>query len=88
MLKYESLLFLSGGIAVDFYFLFYSLPCSLAFKISSLKIPFINRNKKHFKGHVQNVEKGAPNYKWNTKERYKPLKSSVRNAEAITQAYE
>ena len=35
---------------------------------------------------VQNVEKGAPNYKWNTKEWYKHLKSSVRNAEAITLA--
>lgn len=55
--------------------------------VFSVKIPFINRKKKkHFKGHIQKVEEEAQNYKWNTKEWYKPL--SVRNAAAIIQVYE
>lgn len=70
-------------VIVSYFILYTGLQFSNVF---SVKIPFINRKKKHFKGHVQKVEEEAQNYKWNTKEWHNPL--SVRNAAAIIQVYE
>lgn len=56
-----------------FFVLFFTLASGL--QIFFCKDSFYKQTKKHFRGHIQEVEEGPHNYKWNTKEWYKPLRT-------------